>query len=316
MGQDYYSVLEITRGAGDADIKKAFRRLALKFHPLKNKEPSAPHRFRQIAEAYDVLSDLSKKATYDKFGEEGLKGGVPLEFGGEEAWTSGYVFHGNPDRTFNEFFGGDNPFADFFSPDGSDVNTGFGGLRGRGAKTQDPPIERDLYLSLEDLFFGCTKKIKISRRVMNDDGLTSSIRDKILSIDVRPGWREGTKITFQNEGDQGPNIIPADIIFLVKEKPHPRFRRQGNDLIYTANIQLGKALTGCTVEVETLDERLLNIPINDIVHPTYHKVVPGEGMRLPKEPNVKGDLIIQFHIHFPEHLTPHKKQLLHKALLV
>ncbi|KAE8628050.1 hypothetical protein XENTR_v10007283 [Xenopus tropicalis] len=202
MGQDYYSVLEITPSAGDSDIKKAYRKLALKYHPLKNKEPSAPHRFKQIAEAYDVLSDLRKKATYDKFGEEGLKGGVPPEFGGEEAWTSGYVFHGNPDRTFNEFFGGDNPFADFFTPTGSEVNTGFGGLRGRGMKTQDPPIERDLYLSLEDLFFGCTKKIKISRRVMNDDGHTSSIRDKILSIDARPGWREGTKITFQNEGDQ------------------------------------------------------------------------------------------------------------------
>uniref|UniRef100_A0A803KHQ0 DnaJ homolog subfamily B member 13 n=1 Tax=Xenopus tropicalis TaxID=8364 RepID=A0A803KHQ0_XENTR len=315
MGQDYYSVLEITPSAGDSDIKKAYRKLALKYHPLKNKEPSAPHRFKQIAEAYDVLSDLRKKATYDKFGEEGLKGGVPPEFGGEEAWTSGYVFHGNPDRTFNEFFGGDNPFADFFTPTGSEVNTGFGGLRGRGMKTQDPPIERDLYLSLEDLFFGCTKKIKISRRVMNDDGHTSSIRDKILSIDARPGWREGTKITFQNEGDQGPNIIPADIIFIVREKQHPRFKRQGNDLIYTANIELGKALTGCTVEVETLDERLLNIPINDIVHPTYRKVVPGEGMRLPKDPTLKGDLIIQFDIHFPEHLTPQKKQLLRKALL-
>ncbi|XP_056417105.1 dnaJ homolog subfamily B member 13 isoform X2 [Hyla sarda] len=277
MGQDYYSVLEITHSAGDGDIKKAYRKLALKYHPLKNKEPSAPHRFRQIAEAYDVLSDLRKKATYDKFGEEGLKGGIPAEFGGQDAWTSGYTYHGNPDKTFKEFFGGDNPFADFFTPDGCEVNTGFGGLRGRGVKKQDPPIERDLFLSLEDLYFGCTKKIKISRRVMNEDGHTSSIRDKILSIDVPPGWRSGTRITFPNEGDQ--------------------------------------ALTGCTVEVETLDERLLNIPINDIVHPKYSKVVPGEGMQTPSDLTVKGDLIIQFDIQFPEHLTPEKKQLLRKALL-
>ncbi|XP_066444438.1 dnaJ homolog subfamily B member 13 isoform X2 [Eleutherodactylus coqui] len=240
MGQDYYSVLEITRSAGDAEIKKAYRKLALKYHPLKNKDPSAPHRFRQIAEAYDVLSDLRKKATYDKFGEEGLKGGIPAEFGGQHAWTSGYVYHGNPHNTFKDFFGGDNPFADFFTPDGSEVNTGFGGLRGRGVKKQDPPIERDLYLSLEDLYFGCTKKIKISRRVMNEDGHTSSMRDKILSIDVHPGWQAGTRITFPAEGDQGPNIIPADIVFIVKEKPHPRFVRQGDNLIYTANIELGK----------------------------------------------------------------------------
>ncbi|XP_072283285.1 dnaJ homolog subfamily B member 13 [Pyxicephalus adspersus] len=314
MGQDYYSLLEIPRSATDTDIKRAYRKLALKYHPLKNKEPSAPHRFKQIAEAYDVLSDLKKKATYDKFGEEGLKGGIPTEFGGKEAWTSGYVYHGNPEKTFKEFFGGDNPFADFFSRDGSEVNTGFGGLRGRGAKKQDPPIERDLYLSLEDLYFGCTKKIKISRRVMNEDGHTSSIRDKILSIDVESGWKAGTKITFPNEGDQGPNIIPADIIFIVKEKPHPRFARQGDNLIFTAHIELVKALTGCTVEVETLDERILNIPINDIVHPKYSKLVPGEGMRLLGDPSLKGDLIIQFDIQFPEHLTPQKKQLLRKAL--
>ncbi|MEE6473243.1 hypothetical protein FKM82_009907 [Ascaphus truei] len=315
MGQDYYAVLGITRSAHHAGINQAYRKLALKFHPLKNSEPAAPHRFKQIAEAYDVLSDPRKKATYDKFGEEGLKGGIPPEFGGEGAWTSGYVFHGNADKIFKEFFGGDNPFADFFKPDGSEVITAFGGLRGRGVKKQDPPIERDLYLSLEDLFFGCTKKIKISRRVMNEDGHTSSIRDKILSIDVCPGWNQGTKITFTNEGDQGPNIIPADIIFTVKEKPHPRFKRQGNDLVYISNIALGKALIGCTVAVETLDERLLHIPINDIVHPKYSKVVPGEGMRLSKDPNQKGDLIIQFDIQFPEHLTPQKKHLIRQALL-
>ncbi|XP_073404650.1 dnaJ homolog subfamily B member 13 isoform X2 [Dendrobates tinctorius] len=315
MGQDYYSVLEITRSAGDADIKKAYRKLALKYHPLKNKEPSAPHRFRQIAEAYEVLSDPRKKATYEKFGEEGLKGGIPAEFGGQDAWTSGYLYHGNPDKTFKEFFGGDNPFADFFSSDGSEVNTGFGGLRGRGVKKQDPPIERDLYLSLEDLYFGCTKKIKISRRVMNEDGHTSNTRDKILSIDVHPGWKAGTRVKFPKEGDQGPNIVPADIVFIVKEKPHPRFIRQGDNLIHTANIELGKALTGCTVEVETLDDRILNIPINDIVHPKYSKVVPGEGMRTSCDRTVKGDLIIQFDIQFPEHLTPEKKQLLRKALL-
>ncbi|KAM4698852.1 dnaJ homolog subfamily B member 13 [Discoglossus pictus] len=315
MGQDYYAVLEITRSAQDVDITKAYRKLALKYHPLKNKEPSAPHRFKQIAEAYDVLGDPRKKATYDKFGEEGLKGGIPDEFGGEGAWTSGYVYHGNPDKTFNEFFGGDNPFADFFTPDGAEINTGFGGLRGRGAKFQDAPIERDLYLSLEDLYFGCTKKIKISRRVMNEDGHTSSIRDKILSIDVHPGWKQDTKITFPKEGDQGPNIIPADIIFIVKEKNHPHFKRQGNDLIFTETLSLGKALIGCTVEVVTLDDRILNIPINDIVHPKYTKVVPGEGMRLSKDPNLRGDLIIQFDIQFPEHLTPEKKHLLQKALL-
>ncbi|XP_043383403.1 dnaJ homolog subfamily B member 13 isoform X2 [Chelonia mydas] len=240
MGQDYYAVLELRRSARDADIKQAYRKLALKNHPLKNKEPWALDKFRQLAEAYEVLSDPVKKGIYDKFGEEGLKGGIPLEFGSENPWSVGYVFHGNADKVFKEFFGGDNPFAEFFAPDGSEVNMAFGGLRGKGVAKQDPPIERDLYLSLEDLFYGCTKKIKISRRVMNEDGHTSTIRDKILTIDVQPGWKQGTRITFQKEGDQGPNIIPADIIFIVREKLHPRFKREDDDLLYVATIPLGK----------------------------------------------------------------------------
>ncbi|XP_039202369.1 dnaJ homolog subfamily B member 13 isoform X2 [Crotalus tigris] len=262
MGQDYYVVLELNRNAKDADIKKAYRKLALKYHPLKNKEPWAPGKFKQLAEAYDVLSDQ------------------------------------------------------FYTAEGAEVNMAFGGLRGRGVKKQDPPIERDLYLSLEDLFFGCTKKIKISRRVMNEDGHASTIKDKILTIDVQPGWKPGTKITFKEEGDQGPNIIPADIIFIVKEKLHPRFKREGDNLLYVASIPLGKALIGCTVDVRTLDDRLLNIPINDIVHPKYFKVVPGEGMPLPQDPTCKGDLFMYFDILFPVRLTPAKKALVKEALLM
>jgi len=313
MGIDYYAILGLTRNASDADIKKSFRKLALKFHPDKNKEPGAEVKFRQITEAYDVLSDPPKRAIYDQFGEEGLKGGVPSSDG--EGFTRGYTFHGDPEKVFREFFGGSNPFADFFDANG-DFMTGFGGLRGRGRKKQDPPIERDLFLSLEEIFHGCTKKMKISRRVMNEDGHTSSIRDKILTIQVKRGWKPGTKITFPQEGDQGPNNVPADIIFVVRDKNHKLFRREGQDLVFKASIPLGKALIGCSIEVPTLDGRLLNIPINEIVNPLFKKTIPGEGMPFVKNPDERGDLIIEFDIVFPEHLTPEKKQLIRQALLV
>ncbi|XP_078401353.1 dnaJ homolog subfamily B member 13 isoform X2 [Cetorhinus maximus] len=277
MGQDYYNILGIIRNATDADIKKAYRKLALKYHPNKSTDRCAEDKFLQIAEAYDVLSDLRKKATYDKFGMEGLKGGVPMEFDETGAWTSGYTFHGNAHKIFRDFFGGDNPFADFFDAK-EEISLGFGGLRGRGVKKQDPPIEKELHLSLEDLYHGCLKKIKISRRIMNEDGHTSSIKDKILTIQVKQGWKPGTKITFPNEGDQ--------------------------------------ALTGHTVEIETLDGRFLSIPINYIVHPKYTKVVPGEGMPLSKNPLQKGNLVIQFNIQFPEKLTTSKKKLIIRALQV
>ncbi|XP_072558505.1 dnaJ homolog subfamily B member 13 isoform X2 [Paramormyrops kingsleyae] len=278
MGGDYYVSLEINRNATDADIKKA------------------------------------KKATYDKFGEEGLKRGIPSDLGVNGAWTEGYTFHGNPEKIFRSFFGGDNPFGDFYAEDGSDIDVGFGGLCGRGMRKQDAPIERDLHLALEDLFHGCTKKMKISRRVMNEDGYTSSIKDKILSINIKPGWRQGTRIIFEKEGDQGPNCIPADIIFVVQQKNHPRFSRQEHNLIYTYDIDLEKALTSFSMEIETLDGRLLNIPVNDIVHSNYTKVVPGEGMPQSADPSCRGDLIVKFHVKFPEKLSLKGKRLIKQAL--
>jgi len=316
MGVDYYSILNLTRSATDADIKKHYRKLSLKYHPEKNPDDQvATDKFMQVAEAYDVLSDPRKRAVYDQFGEEGLKNGVPSGSGECGAWTQGYTFHGNPDKVFRDFFGGDNPFQEFYDRVDGDLSMGFGGLHGRGAKKQDPPIERDLFLSLEEVFHGCTKKMKISRRVMNEDGHTSSIRDKILTITVKKGWKPGTKITFPKEGDQGPNNIPADIVFIVKDKPHPRFRREGLNLIHTANVLLGRALTGTTVDIHTLDERTLHIPINDIIKPGYKKIVPTEGMPLSTDPTQKGDLIIEFNIEFPQSLTPERKELVRSSLL-
>jgi len=316
MGQDYYSILQLTRSATDADIKKAYKLLALKNHPEKTpNDQVANEKFVQVSEAYDVLSDPKKRATYDQFGEEGLKSGVPAGSGAAGAWTHGYTFHGNADKVFRDFFGGDNPFQEFYDRVDGDMHMGFGGLHGRGAKKQDDAIERELALSLQEVYHGCTKKMKISRRVMNDDGHTSSIRDKILTITVKKGWKPGTRITFPEEGDQGPNNIPADIVFIVKDKPHPRFRRSGVDLVYSAAVPLGKALTGCVVDIQTLDDRLINVPINDIVKPGYTKRVPGEGMPISSDASKKGDLVIEFDIEFPNSLSPARKELIQRALL-
>eukprot|EP00112_Aurelia_sp_Birch-Aquarium-sp1_P007178 Seg1782.12 transcript_id=Seg1782.12/GoldUCD/mRNA.D3Y31 product="DnaJ subfamily B member 13" protein_id=Seg1782.12/GoldUCD/D3Y31 len=289
-----------------------YRKLALKYHPEKNAEPGAEAKFKQIAEAFDALSNVKRRSVYDQFGEEGLKGGIPnVE---NDGFSKGYVFHGDPDKVFKEFFGGDNPFSELFEVTQSEIDTGFAGLQGRGRKKQDAPIERELYLTLEEVYKGCTKKMKISRRVMNEDGHTSSIRDKILTINVKPGWKSGTRITFPKEGDQGPNNIPADIVFIVKDKEHQSFKRDGSNIIYTASIPLGEALTGCIIDVPTLDGRLLSIPINDIVSPGYTKYVWGEGMPFSIDNTRRGDLIVAFDIKFPKHLSPEQKQLLAQAL--
>lgn len=150
---------------------------------------------------------------------------------------------------FAEFFGGRNPFEQFFGRGmgGEDMDVdepftsfGLGGRRhfGRMEKKQDPPVTHELRVSLEEVLSGCTKKMKISRRRLNPDGCSTRTEEKILTVEVKKGWKEGTKITFPKEGDQTPKNIPADVIFIVKDKPHPVFKRDGSNLIYPAKISL------------------------------------------------------------------------------
>lgn len=316
MGKDYYRILEISKNATDDDIKKAYRKLALKYHPDKNKSPGAEERFKEVAEAYEVLSDKKKREVYDQYGEEGLKGGIP------SANTGGfsYTFHGDPRATFAQFFGNTNPFQSFFEGFGFDGDddpfTVIMGSPQMGSRTksQDPPVEHDLYVSLEDINTGCAKKMRISRKVLHPDG---SLRqeEKILAIDVKPGWKAGTKITFPKEGDQGHNKIPADIVFILKDKPHPVFKREGSDLKYTAKVTLKQALCGCTVEVPTLSgvKKTLNFT-NDVIKPNTIKRIQNCGLPLPKEPSRRGDLLVSFDIVFPDRITGVAKEALQKAL--
>lgn len=177
---------------------------------------------------------------------------------------------------FAEFFGGRSPFDQFFAhsaDDDMDVDMddpfaafGMGGMGGfpRSFKTRiggthtarekkkDPPVIHELKVSLEDVFSGCTKKMKISRKRLNPDGCTVRTEDKILTVNIKPGWKEGTKITFPKEGDETPTNIPADIVFVVKDKVHPVYRREGSDIIYPARISLRDVSVGRSSIAEAL----------------------------------------------------------------
>ncbi|CAG0882548.1 unnamed protein product [Darwinula stevensoni] len=348
MGKDYYKILGIAKNASEDEIKKSYRKLALKYHPDKNKAPGAEERFKEIAEAYEVLSDKKKREVYDQYGEEGLKGGIP---GGGSGQGFQYTFHGDPRATFAQFFGTSNPFETFFSMGGpgrgffgdSDdvemddpfISLGFGGPRGVGGgvpfrshsfttgspsmgrakpKSQDPPIEHDLYVALEDIYKGCVKKMKISRKVTGVDG-SSRREDKVLTITIKPGWKSGTKITFQREGDQAPHKIPADIVFIIRDKPHPLFKREGSDIRYTAKISLREALCGTLVEVPTLSGEKIPMDFTEgIIKPNTTRRIPSQGLPMPKEPNRRGDLILAFDIHFPDHLPKTTREILRDAL--
>uniref|UniRef100_UPI00398F89C3 dnaJ homolog subfamily B member 1-like isoform X1 n=2 Tax=Pristiophorus japonicus TaxID=55135 RepID=UPI00398F89C3 len=332
MGKDYYKILGINKGTADDEIKKAYRKLALKYHPDKNKSPDAEEKFKEIAEAYDVLSDPKKREVYDQYGEEGLKGNGSA---GPNGARFQYTFHGDPHAVFAEFFGGRSPFDMFFGqrngeedmeidddPLSSFSGFGMGGVGGvpgfhRGrppARKQDTAVTHELKVSLEEVYNGCTKKMKIRRKRLNPDRHTSRQEDTILTIEIKKGWKEGTKITFPKEGDETAHNIPADIIFVLKDKPHPVFKRNGSDIIYQAKISLREALCGCTLSIPTLDKKTHTMVFKDIIQPGSQRRIASEGLPLPKQPERRGDLVVEFHVRFPESLTNTTREKLKELL--
>ncbi|XP_030383687.1 dnaJ protein homolog 1 isoform X2 [Scaptodrosophila lebanonensis] len=346
MGKDYYKTLGLPKTATDDEIKKAYRKLALRYHPDKNKAANAEEKFKEVAEAYEVLSDKNKREVYDKYGEDGLKsGGTRNGTGPKNTFT--YQFHGDPRATFAQFFGSSNPFASFFDMGDNlfdknvfDLDTepdffsspfgGLGSRHGLGSafrshsfnvhtpfkkeQKQDPPVEHDLYVTLEEIYHGCVKKMKISRRVVQADG-SSKKEDKYVSISIKPGWKSGTKVTFQKEGDQAPGKIPADIVFIIRDKPHAMFKREGSDLRYTARLTLRQALCGVVFQVPTMSGDKLRIStMQEIIKPNTVKRIQGYGLPFPKDTTRKGDLLVAFDIQFPEKLTAAQKEVLRDML--
>lgn len=152
--------------------------------------------------------------------------------------------------------------------------------------------------------------MKISRMVMQPDG-TARKEEKVLNITVKPGWKAGTKITFQREGDVMPGKIPADIVFTIRDKSHPTFKREASDIRYTAKISLRNALCGITVRVPTLSGELVTInTTNEVIKPNTVKRIQGKGLPFPKEPSRRGDLLVAFEIQFPDRLAQATKDIL------
>lgn len=127
--------------------------------------------------------------------------------------------------------------------------------------------------------------------------------EEILKINVQPGWKKGTKIMFEGKGDEKPGYLPADIVFLIDEKRHPLFERDGDDLKIVLEIPLVNALTGCSFSVPLLGGEKMTLSLDDVIYHEYEKVIKGQGMPNPKEQGKRGDLKIKFLIHFPEELT-------------
>jgi DnaJ family protein B protein 4 len=308
---NYYDTLGVPKGANENEIKKAYRKLAMKWHPDKNPDiaDEASKKFQEIGEAYDVLSDLQKRAIYDQYGYEGLRDGIPDEKGNN---PGGYSYKGNADEIFESFFGTMNPFATF----------GFGEAKPFASKLSKPgprklePVVQDLECTLSELYNGCVKKMTITRKRFNEN--KELVDDtKSLSINVKAGWKKGTKITFPGEGDEAPDCTPPDIVFQIVEKvdgSEAGYAREGNNLVYTLKISLSDALADASLQIPTLDKRILSVACPEVVSPFYEKLVEGEGMPISKKPGQKGDMKIKFHILFPKYLNGAKRTKIREIL--
>lgn len=329
----FYELLNVSPTATPDELKKSYRKLALKCHPDKNPDdPEAAEKFKSISMAYEVLSDEKKRDLYDKHGEQGLKEGG----GGGGDFSS-------PMDIFDMFFGGG---------------------RGRGRReNKGKDVIHQLGVSLEDLYNGSTRKLALQKNVICEkcegrggkagcvakcgtckgkgtqtllnqlgagmyqqiethcrdcDGRGEKINPKdmcttckgkkivherkILEVHIDKGMEDGQKITFSGEGDQSPGLEPGDILIVLEEKPHALFTRKEMDLFMKIDITLSEALCGFKKSIKTLDKRQIIISSlpGEFIKPNEIKCVLNEGMPMYKNPFEKGRLIINFNVKFPE----------------
>jgi curved DNA-binding protein len=300
--RDYYEALGVPRDAGEADIRKAYRKLARRHHPDVSKEPGAEDRFKEISEAYEVLRDPDKRERYDRLGANWKSGQDVSGASGFEGFQQGGF-----DNVRVDFGGGD--FSEFFEGlfggagrgrtrgrPGAGAAAGRGGFDGfrNGFSTRGADHEAALELTLEEAAKGGRRKISLG------DG-----RD--YEVTVPRGVRDGQRIRLAGEGGAGSSGGPAGDLFLrVRIKPHPRFRVEGDDLHTDVPVTPWEAALGATVPVPTLTgSSRVKVPEGSSCGRRLR--LRGEGM--PKRDGGTGDLYASVKIEVPKKLSEKEREL-------
>jgi curved DNA-binding protein len=306
--RDYYQTLGVGKDASQEEIKKAYRKLARKYHPDVNPDDTnAEEKFKDINEAYQVLSDEDKRAKYDRFGSQWKQyqqtGGRPEDFDWSQ-WAPQGGRGGTQYRTVSQeeleqmFGGGLGGFSDFF-------DTLFGGMGGArtarrtarrpGAQTmqQGRDIEHPIEISLEEAFHGTT-------RVLTYEG------GRRIEASIPPGVNTGSKIRLSGQGAQGPRGA-GDLYLKVTVRPHPKYERDGDDLRLDQPVDFFTALLGGDVKVSTIDKTVkLTIPPET----DSGKIFRLKGLGMPKlnNPKKRGDLYARVEVQVPKDLTAEEKK--------
>ena len=305
--RDYYEVLGVAKGASDDELKKAYRKLAKQYHPDMNPgNQEAEAKFKEINEAYEVLSDKDKRAKYDQFGHAG----VDPNFGG---------------GGFGGFDMGDIDLGDIF---GSFFGGGFGG----GTRRADPNAPRrgsslraSITISFAEAMAGCEKTLNLTRLESCDTcrgtgkiihqpcpdcrGAGQVRRQRRIKVNIAPGIQHGQEIPMLGEGNGGLNGGPAgDLLVVVAVTPDPRFERDGINLYTRQQVSFPQAALGAELQIEGIDGRLkLNLPAGTQTGKTFR--LEGKGAPIYKRRG-RGDLFVTVQVQVPTSLTGQQKEAL------
>ena len=294
--KDYYKILGVERNASEDDIRKAYRKLAMQYHPDRNpNDKQAEERFKEINEAYQVLSDSKKRTHYDRLGSDysnWQRRGAPGDFdwGQYEGFPGGVrVEYGDID----DLFGGAGGFSDFFRTifgrGAEDIGTG---TRTR-SRQQPQGYQQELEITLDEAYNGTT-------RLLQSDGKQKQVR-------IPAGVRTGSKVRVAGAGPNG-----LDLYLIIDVKEDKRFERRGNDLHTTATVDVFTAILGGEAEVETLSGKIkLNVPAGTQPEQVFR--LAGRGMPSLKNTNEKGDLYVRLKVQIPKYLSPKQRELLEEA---
>ncbi len=298
---DYYALLGVSKNASDAEIKKAYRKLAMKYHPDHTKgDKAAEEKFKKISEAYAVLSDKEKRKQYDTFGADGF----------QQRYSQEDIFRGfDFSDLFKEFgFGGGNFFGGKSGRRGS-VRFSFGGGNPFGdysqqqtASAKGSDLVYELPLTLREVATGTRKNIRFQHEGRSEN----------LTVTIPKGMISGKKLRLAGKGEPSPMGGPAgDLYIQAKVMPDPLFKADGYDVSIDREIRLTEALLGTTISVPTLEGQSLNLKIPPGTNHKTRMRLAGRGLPHMRGSG-RGDLYVRVLVRLPKHLTPGQKELVKK----
>lgn len=289
---DYYKVLGVDKTASADDIKKAYRKLARKYHPDLNPNDATAHKtFQQINEANEVLSDPDKRKKYDQYGENWQHAEQFEQAKQQQGYAGGA---GNPfgEGSFSGSYGDDGDFSDFFT---SMFGNSGGSSRGRNVKFKGQDYNAELHISL--------------REAATTHQHTLTVNGKNVRITVPAGIANGQVIKLKGHGGAGVNGGPAgDLYITFAIADDPAFKRNGNDLQMNVPLDLYTAILGGEVVIETLTGKVKLKVAPETQNGTTVKL-KGKGFPVYKQENASGDLLVTYTIHLPTHLSDAQKEL-------